>query len=122
MDQLQRPTDGSTPTSEPKPPSKRWALLRQREFWFGAGILVLMNGALVGLAALLSAIRARSSIYIDPGLVGPIALLANVLVPALLYKRRPKLVQGMLYTLAFLLLVGGVCLPVFLVGICMAQI
>lgn len=119
MDQPQRPTENAAPTPESPPPSDRWAILRQRDFWFGVGIFVLMNAAFYGMAFALS--RTRIAFYSGGSLITAIALLANVLVPALLYKRQPTLVRGMVYTLAFLLIAGAVCIPVFIIGTCFTQ-
>jgi hypothetical protein len=119
MDQPQKPTESTAPAPESKLPSNRWAILRQRDFWFGVGIFVLMNAVFVGLAIALS--RTRIAFYGGGSLISAIAMLANVLMPALLYKRRQIMVRGMLYTLAFLLIAGAVCIPVFIIGTCFSQ-
>ncbi len=120
MDQPEKPTENAAPGPVATPPPSRWAILRQRDFWFGVGIFVIMNAALLGLTIAFSGTRIAS--YSGGSLIAAIALLVNILVPALLSKSHRTISHGMLYTLVFLLVAGGVCGPVFFVAWCFSQV
>ena len=115
MDQPENPRENTAPKPEPPPSPSRWAILRQRDFWLGVALFALMNIAFYGLIAVLS--KTRLAFY-SGFLLPAAALLANLLVPLLLSKSRRLIAHGMLYTLAFLLIAGAVCTPVFVVAWC----
>lgn len=116
MEQPQRSPETAMPVPESKPPSDRRGILGRPDFWIGASLCVLLNAALGGLQYLLYRLNenARFSTFILL-LIPAAALLANILGPVLLWRSRPTMAKGMLYTLAFLLVVAGMCVPVFLV-------